>query len=204
MSVTFYRPGFVRARPCQLGGFKTERVFVFVCVSGGVVWWWGIWEIALSGSQAVKSQYNCLVTDRLGLYRQYQGHHRRGEQRRGRLLQDQDQIKLCPTWNTTFPPDITFSPHLCVSETFNLPSTLILNITNISLSKLFLLAGGVKWNWSGDLTWPLWCGETIYNINIVRLGVMWPDHYHTTVRDQIYQGNVTTSNKPTVQRGPMV
>ena len=28
-------------------------------------------EIPLSGSQAVKSQYNCLVTDRSGLYRQY-------------------------------------------------------------------------------------------------------------------------------------
>ena len=30
-------------------------------------------EIASSESQAVKSQYNCLVSDRSGLYRQYQG-----------------------------------------------------------------------------------------------------------------------------------
>ena len=79
-------------------------------------------EIALSGSQAVKSQYNCLDTDRSGLYRQYQGGTDRqggSEEGRQRLLQDQDQIKVCPARDTTFPPD-NFQPTF-VLPTFHLP-----------------------------------------------------------------------------------
>ena len=68
-------------------------------------------EIALSGSQAVKSQYNCLVTDRSGLYRQYQGGTPGWEAGRGyyririrsNFAQHEIQLFL----------QITFSPHLC-------------------------------------------------------------------------------------------
>ena len=53
-----------------------------------------------------------------------------------RLLQDQDQIKLWPTWDTTFPPD-NFQPT-------SPPYSLILNITNISLALKITLAGWLK------------------------------------------------------------